>query len=125
MKLSRYFYAFLMGFFIYSLLEVAGRGYTHWTMALCGGIVLAGIYRLSGSVRLIPCCLLGALMTTCLELAVGIFDNLIMGWQVWDYSDMPMNFLGQICLPFSAGWFLLCVPAYFLCGIIRLRLRDQ
>jgi uncharacterized membrane protein len=125
LKFFRYFFSFLMGFFIYSLLEVAGRGYTHWTMALCGGAVLAAVYGLSGRVRLIGCCACGALITTGLELIVGIFDNLIMGWQVWDYSDMPLNFLGQICLPFSAGWFVLCAPAYFLCKNIRRRLTDQ
>ena len=38
MKAAERFFSFLMGFFIYSLIEIAARGYTHWTMALTGGL---------------------------------------------------------------------------------------
>ena len=40
-KIHAYEYGimFLLGCFIYSLLEIAARGYTHWTMTLLGGIV--------------------------------------------------------------------------------------
>ena len=55
------------------------------------------------------------MIITMIELAVGIFDNIIMHWNVWDYSNMPFNFLGQICIPFSAFWFVLCIPARLIC----------
>jgi uncharacterized membrane protein len=121
MKYSRYLFVFLMGFFIYSFLEVAGRGYTHWTMGLTGGIVLMVIYTLSNrpATSLIKTCLTGAAFITCLEFAVGVFDNIIMDWHVWDYSGLPMNILGQICPLFSMLWFILCIPAYFLCRGIK------
>ena len=41
------FFAFLMGFFLYALVEIAGRGYTHWTMCLTGGMILAVLYTIS------------------------------------------------------------------------------
>lgn|GEM_PF-56964 len=111
------YFAFLMGFFLYALVEIAGRGYTHWTMCLTGGMILAVLYTISRrkAMPLIRYCFTGSLLITAVELPVGIFDNLIMHWEVWDYSDLPFNFLGQICLFFSLYWFLLCIPAYFLC----------
>ena len=123
MKLSRYVFVFLMGFFLYGFVEVTGRGYTHWTMCITGGIVLTVIYTLSSrpAARLIRTCLLGTAAITLIEFAVGVFDNLIMGWQVWDYSDIPLNILGQVCPLFSLLWFVLCIPAYFLCRLIDRR----
>lgn len=113
-----------MGFFLYSLVEIVGRGYTHWTMALTGGLILSMLYALNSrsSVTLLRSCFLGALMTTGVELAVGIYDNIIMHWRVWDYSDMPLNLFGQICLPFSCFWFILCIPARYICCVIQRQL---
>ena len=31
---------------------------------------------------------------------------------VWDYSGVPQNVLGQICLPFSAIWFVFGLLIY-------------
>lgn len=123
MKLSRYVFVFLMGFFLYGFVEVTGRGYTHWTMCITGGIVLTVIYTLSNrpAATLARTCLLGTAAITLIEFAVGVFDNLIMGWQVWDYSEIPLNILGQVCPLFSLLWFILCIPAYFLCRSIERR----
>jgi uncharacterized membrane protein len=30
---------------------------------------------------------------------------------MWDYSTLPFNILGQICLPFSLIWIVLSFPA--------------
>ncbi len=106
-----------MGYFCYSLVEIVTRGYTHWTMSLTGGAVLTMLYLLNSrqTMSLIRSCFFGSLIITATEFAVGIFDNIIMHWNVWDYSDMPLNLLGQICLPFSLAWFVLCIPARLLC----------
>ncbi|MCM1270651.1 MAG: putative ABC transporter permease [Ruminococcus flavefaciens] len=121
MKLSQYTFAFLMGYFIYSLIEIINRGYTHWTMALTGGFVLAILYAVNSrrTMTLIKSCFIGAVIITSIEFTVGVFDNIIMRWNVWDYSDMPFNILGQICPHFSLYWFLLCIPSYYLCMLIR------
>ena len=37
---------FLLGAFVYSLLEIVCRGYTHWTMTLTGGTAAVGLYLL-------------------------------------------------------------------------------
>lgn len=118
-----YVIAFLYGFFLYALIEITFRGYTHWTMALTGGVVLAVLYDME--CRLTAHCivraLLGALFITAMEFTVGVFDNLVMGWMVWDYSEVPWNLMGQICLPFSALWFVICLPAGRFCRVIAQR----
>jgi uncharacterized membrane protein len=43
-------------------------------------------------------------------------------WRVWDYSGLPLNLLGQICLLYTIIWFTLCIPAYLLCGFVRRRM---
>ena len=32
------------------------------------------------------------------------------GLDVWDYATQPLNLMGQVCIGFSALWFLLSVP---------------
>ncbi len=127
MKFAQHFFAFLMGYFIYSLVEIVNRGYTHWTMSLTGGIILTILYSLNSrrTMTLIKSCFAGSVIITAIEFAVGVFDNIIMHWNVWDYSDMPFNLLGQICLLFSCYWFLLCIPAYYLCRLMRNRFGEE
>lgn len=121
MKFAQHFFSFLMGYFIYSLIEILNRGYTHWTMSLTGGLIMAILYTLNNSkgITLIKSCFIGSVIITAVEFTVGVFDNIIMHWNVWDYSEMPFNVSGQICLLFSCYWFLLCIPAYYLCRIIH------
>ena len=52
------------------------------------------------------CC---AVLVTAVELVSGLFLNLWLGLDVWDYTDLPGNFLGQICPQYSAVWWVLCL----------------
>ncbi len=58
--------------------------------------------------RLWQKCFWGAVIITGTEFIFGMFFNRKFNMAVWDYSALPLNILGQICLPFSALWFLLC-----------------
>lgn len=114
---------FLFGGVGYSLLEILWRGFTHWTMFVLGGICFTLLSRLSvsccGRVPMWACCFCSAALITALEFLTGCVVNLGLGWNVWSYSDQPLNLLGQICLGFSALWFLLSVPllelSFWLC----------
>ena len=57
---------------------------------------------------------------TCIELIAGIVVNIILGWNVWDYSDIPFNFKGQICLFYSLLWFFLCFPVSGICEYLKI-----
>lgn len=118
----RYTAAFAIGSFCYTLVEIAWRGYTHWSMTLTGGVCLALLYMWNerlASWRAPLKWLIGALSITATELAVGCVVNLVLRQDVWDYSDLRYNFLGQICLQFSALWYLISIPGFFLCDIIK------
>lgn len=114
---------FAVGAVAYGLIEITVRGYTHWTMALTGGAVLM-LLNLIGqteNLSIIVKCLLGMTVITSLEFAVGMAVNVGFGWNVWDYSDKPLNVFGQICPQFCIVWFFLSFPAYRVCGYIRKR----
>ena len=118
-KIHAYEYGimFLLGCFIYSLLEIAARGYTHWTMTLLGGIVGMLLYRLHGTAprhTLLLQALSGAFIITALEMVVGVLDNLVLQWHVWSYREMPWNVYGQICLPFMILFACLCAVGIYL-----------
>lgn len=53
-------------------------------------------------------CLLGAVLITAVEFIFGIIFNTGLNMNVWNYESMPFNLMGQICLPYSILWFLLC-----------------
>ena len=123
-------FLFLAGGSIYPTLETAWRGHTHVSMALAGGVCLCLIDHICnakmGRQSLIKRCCVGSAIITGVEFAVGLVVNLMMNLHVWDYSALPMNLMGQVCLPFSLIWVLLSLPAMglgklldrsdFLCG---------
>lgn len=124
---GKYIIIFGLGAFIYGAIEVIVRGYTHWTMALTGGAVMALFMLINRSrdVNILMRCLLGALVITSLEFAVGAVVNLGLGWDVWDYSEKPFNIMGQICPLFTLGWFALSLPGFMLCTAVEKRLSSR
>ena len=114
---GEYAAVFLFGFFLYAMLEIAGRGYTHWTMGILGGAALMYLYSMEQRLHdpLWMRALLGGFFITAAEFTAGVFDNVIMGWAVWDYTDRACNFHGLICPLFSLLWVLLCIPGTLLC----------
>ena len=54
--------------------------------------------------RLALKCLIGAGIITGVELVFGLVFNQALGMGVWDYSRVPLNLWGQICLPFTLIW---------------------
>mgnify|MGYP004612894943 CR=1 FL=1 len=121
-RFLEYISAGIVGAGAYSLIEVIWRGFTHWTMALTGGLCLALIYAIGSeyeSTALWKRCLTGCLVITTAELWVGFVVNILLGWGVWSYSGRFMNFHGLICPLYTFLWFLLCIPANFVCGGMR------
>ena len=110
---------FLLGALGYPFVEILWRGYTHPTMALAGGIGAVLLFRINRSLsrgalglRLLAS---GAAITL-IELIFGVIFNLGLGMEVWDYSDVPFDLLGQICLPYALLWCLLSLPFCLLCA---------
>jgi len=114
----RYITVFMLGASGYTLLEIIWRGYSHWTMTVTGGFCMTILFLLNESLAswdLSAKCFVGCILITSVELVVGILVNLILKWNVWDYSSIPMNFMGQICLPYTVLWYFLCIPVMWIC----------
>ena len=112
-----------IGGLLYVLIELVFRGRSHWTMFLVGGLCfwLIGLINevLPWEMPLWKQCIIGAVIVTAIEFLAGCIINLWLGWDVWDYSNMPFNVLGQICLPFSLLWILLSAVAIVLDDHLR------
>lgn len=92
-------------------MEVVWRGYSHPTMCLAGGICTLFIYTLNKKrpdMNIFIKSLFGAFFITAVELIFGIIFNLALKLDVWDYSDLPFNFMGQICVYYFMLWYLIC-----------------
>ena len=116
-------FLFCVGAFTYMGIELMWRGFTHWTMGVVGGICFLIIGALNeGYNWKMPFpkqVLIGACVITALEFVSGVILNIILGLNIWDYSDMPFNLFGQICLPFSLLWCGLCAIAIVLDDYVR------
>ena len=93
-------------------------------MFASGGIC----FLLLGKIRELPLPeslkpLLGAGAITAVELGTGLLVN--RDHHVWDYRASPMNYRGQICLPFSLLWVPVSLGAMVLYDVLESRLPDR
>lgn len=63
--------------------------------------------------------LICTVLITVVEFLSGIILNIWLGLGIWDYSNMPLNILGQICVPFSLLWYFLSAAAIILDDYLR------
>ena len=122
-SLIKYAVLFFLGGLVYYLIEILWRGYSHWTMIILGGLCFVAVGLIN---NILPWnmvielqALIGAVLITSLEFVVGLIVNVNLGWDIWDYSNVPFNFLGQICLPFSLLWYMLSIIVIFTDDYIR------
>ena len=104
------FLMFPIGALGYGLIEVLWRGYTHFSMLLAGGICFITFAKIGEKFKkstLIAKAIIGSAFVTVIELILGVIFNIILKKNVWDYSKLPLNFKGQICLLYSVFWVML------------------
>lgn len=109
-NIEKYIFIFLLGGFGYGLLEIAFRGFTHWSMIITGGSALLILYLINLALPNTPTilkALIGALSITIIEFSVGIIVNKVFSFGVWDYTGTPGNILGIITPSFSLIWFMI------------------
>lgn len=119
----KYIFLFIIGGAIYYFAEVAFRGHSHWTMYLLGGIVFffAGqqnevtpweesFWKQLAKVEL---------FTLSAEFVTGCIVNLLLGWNVWDYSNLPGNLFGQVTWQFALLFLPMCAFGIILDDYIR------
>lgn len=113
----------IIGGLIYILIELIWRGHTHISMFILGGICFVAIGLInelfSWELGLVWQSVIGAVIVTVLEFITGLIVNIWLGLGVWNYSNMPFNLLGQICLPFALAWGALSTLAIVLDDYLR------
>lgn len=116
--MKRFIRLFCIGGGAYNVLEWLWRGYSHWSMFLVGGScfhligTVGNRLRRHGSIVVAVAC--SAVITT-VEYLSGCLLNRRLKWNVWDYSTLPFNLHGQVCLRYSVLWgglSLLALPIY-------------
>jgi uncharacterized membrane protein len=113
---------FFTGGVLYYTVEVLWRGWSHIAMAVLGGLCFICLYfmgRLFPRIPLLLYCILGGVIVSLLELGAGELLNNVLGLGIWDYSSLPLNFRGQVCLLFSFFWCLISLPSFFLSKLMR------
>lgn len=114
---------FLLGGGMYICLEMLWRGYSHWTMGIVGGlcfVIIGGLNNyIPWKMTLQKQAAIGTLVVISIEFVSGIILNLFLQLHIWDYSNLPFNILGQICLPFTILWFFLCIVAIIVDDYLR------
>lgn len=123
MKIWKQAVLFYIGGMIYAALELCWRGYTHGSMFFLGGlcfVLLGQLKRRFPALSLAGQTAAGACIVTVLELGCGLLVN--REYQVWDYRNMPLNYHGQICLPFFLLWIPISLAAILLYGFMDSRL---
>ncbi len=125
----KYLFLFLIGGFTYFYMEILFRGYSHFSMIICGGLafILCGAINqmMHFQIPVISQMFLSTLIITGLEFITGYIVNIRLHWNVWDYSGMPYNLYGQVCAAYSAIWFVLSLICIFADDWIRWKIFDE
>ena len=112
------------GGLMYYGIEIFFRGYSHFSMFLCGGIVFYCISlfnrKYSNSLHLITRMIISTFIITIIELFFGLYFNLYLHNDIWNYSDQYFHYKGQICLTFSIIWFFLSFAVLAIEKLMRI-----
>lgn len=123
MKLWKYAVLFYIGGLAYMSLEMLVRGRSYASMFLAGGVCFLLIGHLGKVEPKLPLpvrSLVGAGIVTMVELAAGMLVN--RNYEVWDYRNLPGNFMGQICPAFSLLWIPVSAMAIVVYGYLDERI---
>lgn len=114
-----FIYSFI-GFVLETLYTFFTRGLLIWKKCflinwLCpvygfGAIAILLSTRLIKNYKILTM-LVGAVAATAVEFVVHLFYEKILGVTIWNYSDLPLNIDGRICLTFTFFW---CILSGFL-----------
>lgn len=114
---------FVVGGGIYVCIELLWRGHSHISMFLLGGFCFVAIGLINElfpwDMGLLWQSMIGAVIVTILEFITGLVVNVWLGLDVWNYSNLPLNIMGQICLPFTLAWIVLAGIAIILDDYLR------
>ncbi len=105
------------------MIELIWRGYSSLPMVLVGGLCFLFCGSINEFLRwdmlIWKQMFICAVGITAIEFLSGYILNIVLGLGIWDYSNMPFNIIGQICLPFTVAWYILSLLAIVLDDHLR------
>ncbi len=117
-KTFKYILLFFVGGYSYCGVELLFRGYSHISMLIAGGIcfILIGLIKevFPRKISIVSQMVISTVIITAVELIAGLVVNVWLGLKIWDYSNLPYDFMGQICLLYTNIWFALSFAAILL-----------
>lgn len=120
---------FLVGFCVYITIECLFRSYSYPLMGICGGIMLIVLdefnNRISWDMDILAQGCLGSIVITLIEFIIGKSLKILSLPPMWDYSNIPFNIDGIICLPFSIIWILLSIVGILVADAINYYVFDE
>lgn len=126
-KFQRDFLLWLTGGIAYFYMEIMFRGYSHYSMIICGGFcfLFAGKTGLSilyekSRFFIVKIMAASALIITTLEFVTGLIVNVVFDLEVWDYSRVKGNIMGQVCLPYTFLWGVLGLLCVYMTYMIQM-----
>ncbi|MDR1116839.1 MAG: putative ABC transporter permease [Oscillospiraceae bacterium] len=121
--INKLFSLFLFGGIIYYCIEIIWRGHSTFSMFVVGGLCFVLIGAINNyfpwHLGLVQQALISCVIVTVIEFISGLILNVWLGLGVWDYSRLPFNLMGQICLLYTVLWIPLSVFAIFLDDWLR------
>lgn len=121
-SIGEYFFLFTFGGLVYISFELMYRSRTHWSMFILGGIcfILCGlINHIFMTKTMIYKIILSTILTTIAEFITGCIVNIWLRYDVWDYSELPFNLMGQVCIQFIGIWVVMVYLAIMLDIAVR------
>ncbi len=125
MKIIKHIILFLIFGAIYFLIETLWKGHlTHWSMFVLAGFIGVTIGQLNEHIPwempFFNQCFIGMIIATILEGISGVILNIWLKLNIWNYSNVPLNFFfGQCSVPFCIAWFGLAAICIVLDDLIR------
>ncbi len=114
---------FLIMGITYCHIEVLWRGYSHLSMFFVAGIcgLLIGYINehFSWDMLLFKQQFIATVIVLVVEFISGYILNIWLRLGVWDYSQMPFDLYGQICLTYAILWYFLSLLCILLDDFLR------
>jgi uncharacterized membrane protein len=128
-SILKYIVLFTVDGSVYVFIELSFRGRSHISMFILGGfcgVIIGGLNNwYTWEMPLLKQMIISSGIITCLEYITGYIVNIKMKLNVWDYSNLPFNLDGQICLLFSFFWIFISLIAITLDDLLRHLLFDE
>ena len=115
---------FLVGYCAYIAIEVTFRGVSYPLMGICAGLAVIIIDKindyLSWDIDIILQGVIGSIVITIFELIIGEISLTTELLPImWNYSNVPLNFDGVVCVPFSLIWVSLSIIGILVADAIN------